>query len=710
MVEIKQDSENIKFHIDRVNYIKEYKKVIISGWMFSDSEIDIEILYKYAKKNKINKVKREDVAEHFNLKDSEVGFDLEMSLDKTSSLLPLKFYTVNDAAIVKIKLFNRPKIFSKKSLFDFYCFSKQKGIFNAIKHGIDLIFNGPTSMESSTLDINQQYEIFLERQPKFELKNECFEYNPLISILIPVYNVSEKWLRICLDSVLNQTYKNWELCVVDDASPSDHIKTVLEEYAKKDKRVKYSIRKQNGHISVASNDALSLASGEYIALLDNDDELSINALAEVIRLLNQNKMLDLIYTDEDKIDEKGNRFDPHFKTDWAPDTFMSMNYICHFTVLRKNIVEEVGGFRLGYEGAQDYDLFLRVTEKTQKIAHIPQILYHWRALDTSTAKSLGSKNYSYIAGKKALEDALRRRNISGKVVEENNIYSIEYSVTGKDKVSIIIPTKDQSETLDVCLNSIFQKTTYPSFEIIVVNNNSIEPETFALFEKYKMKYDNFKVMENNIKFNYSKLNNDAVKLAEGKYIVLLNNDIEVITPNWLELMLGYAQLEHIGAVGAKLLYPDDTVQHCGVILGIGGVAGHTHKYATRQDLGYYARLAVPYNYSAVTAACLMVKKSKFLEVDGLEEKLEVAFNDVDFNIKLLKEGYYNIVLPKVQLYHYESKSRGHEDTPEKINRFNKEMNFMKNKWSHILEKDRFYNDNFSLDYEQIKLIVSKEEE
>lgn len=705
MVEIKQSSENIKFHIDKINYIRNNKKAIISGWILADSEIKIELLHKLGKIDKINKVHRADVAEHFNLKtgESEVGFDLEICLEKNSSVLSLKFSTLNDAAIVQLKLFDRPKIFSKKSLLDFYSFSKQQGILNAIKHAIDVILNGPMSVESNALDINQQYENFLRNCPKAEVRNKVFKYNPLISILVPVYNVPEKWLRVCLDSVLNQTYKNWELCVVDDASTEKYIKDVLEEYAKKDSRFKYQIRHKNGHISATSNDALALASGEYIALLDNDDELNPNALKEVVNILNLNPSLDLIYSDEDKIDEDGTRFDPHFKTDWAPDTFMSMNYICHFTVLRKKIVEEVGGFRLGYEGAQDYDLFLRVTEKTNEIAHIPQILYHWRTLETSTAKNLESKNYSYIAGKKALTDALKRREIKGKVIEENNLYSIQYDITGEEKISIIIPTKDQYEILKICLDSIYINSTYSNYEVIVVNNNSVSHETFDLFEEYKRKYSNFKVVDNNIRFNYSKLNNDAVNIASGEYIVLLNNDIEVITPNWLELMLGYAKLDHIGAVGAKLLYPDNTLQHCGVVLGIGGVAGHTHKYASQNDMGYYARLMVPYNYSAVTAACLMVNKEKFLEVDGLEEKLEVAFNDVDFNLKLINAGYYNIVLPKVQLYHHESKSRGHEDTPEKIQRFNKEATYMKNKWSSILKNDPFYNENFSLDSEQIKL-------
>ena len=707
MFKVIKNCENIKLHIDKVCYIKQSQRLIVSGWGFSDCKLNVVSLTKGVEVDKINFIDRLDVQQHFRLKESNVGFDLELKVPNTKRNISLEFNDSKDKAIISIRLTEKRSIFKLKNLWDFYCFSKQRGIVEAIKHSIDLIVNGSSLLTNESLTINQQYELYLQKEMN-ENKNSkvdvnSFTYNPLISILVPVYNVSEKWLRLCLDSVVKQTYENWELCIVDDASPSAHIQRILEEYSRQDNRIKYMRREKNGHISASSNDALNLANGEFIALLDNDDELAPNALAEVVSVLNINQSLDMIYSDEDKIDEDGIRFDPHFKTDWAPDTLMSMNYICHFAVLRKQIVEKIGGFRLGYEGAQDYDLFLRFTEQTQQIAHIPKVLYHWRTLETSTAKSLGNKNYSYIAGKKALNDALVRRGIKGEVIEKQNLYSIKYAVSGKDKISIIIPTKDQYEILKVCLDSIYMKTTYPNFEVIVVNNNSIELDTFNLFKEFKLKYDNFKVMDNNINFNYSKLNNDALQVVEGDYIVLLNNDIEVITPNWIELMLGYAQLNHIGAVGAKLLYPDNTVQHCGVVLGIGGVAGHTHKYANKDDIGYYARLMVPYNYSAVTAACLMVSKHKFLEVKGLEEELQVAFNDVDFNIKLLSCGYYNIVLPDVQLYHHESKSRGHEDTPEKINRFNKEMNYMKNKWSYLLEKDPFYNENFSLDSEQIKL-------
>ena len=527
---------------------------------------------------------------------------------------------------------------------------------------------------------------------------EKFKYRPLISILIPVYNISRKYLSECLDSILNQTYSNFEICLVDDCSSNQETIDTLNDYKSKDKRIKVYFRKENGHISKATNDALKMAKGEFVGLVDNDDLLDKNALSEVVKVLNVNKKLDMIYTDEDKINTKGFRCQPHFKPDYSPDTLMSLNYICHFTVLRKTIVEDIGGFTVGLEGAQDYDLFLRFVEKTNNIYHIPKILYHWRMISSSTAMNINNKAYANDKGKLAIEAALKRRKLNGVVKKDprSSYYIVEYKLKKKPLISIIIPTRDYADTLDICLKSVFDKTTYKNYEVIVVNNNSCEQKTFELFDRYNKKYKNFKVVDANFEFNYSKINNLAISKCNGEYIVLLNNDTEVITNTWLDEMLGYASLSHIGAVGAKLLYPDTTVQHAGVILGLGGIASHAHLTSKRDDLGMYGRLRVPYNYSAVTAACLMVSKKKFFEVGGLEEDLMVAYNDVDFNIKLLEKGYYNICLPQVELFHYESKSRGLDTTTEKYQRFLKESDYMINKWEHHLFNDRFYNKNYSL--------------
>lgn len=535
-----------------------------------------------------------------------------------------------------------------------------------------------------------------------EVKEEytTFDYNPLISILIPVYNVKKEYLCACLDSILNQVYQNFEVCIVDDASTIKEVQETLEEYREKDKRIKVKYRTENGHISKSSNDALSMATGEFIALVDNDDVLTENALYENVKLLNQKKTIDMIYSDEDKIDVKGERCEPHFKPDYSPDTLLSLNYICHFTVIRKSLVEKVGGFQIGLEGAQDYDLFLKVVEQTKNIYHIPKILYHWRMSETSTSMHLSNKSYANDKGLLAISNALTRRNLTGQVKKDSisNYYIVDYQLKKYPKISILIPTKDYADTLEECLYSLYKLTTYQDFEVIVMNNQSEKKETFKLLDKYKKKYSNFKVIDANFEFNYSKINNVALQASEGEYIVLLNNDTKIITPNWLEIMVGYASLPHAGAVGVKLLYPDNTIQHAGVILGLGGVASHAYIGSSRKNPGFYGRTRVPYNYGAVTAACLMVSKKKYEEVGGLEEELKVAYNDVDFNLKLAQKGYYNIFLPQVELYHFESKSRGLDTEGEKYQRFLKESEYMWNKWKPELEKDKFYNPNFSKKY------------
>ena len=540
------------------------------------------------------------------------------------------------------------------------------------------------------------YNDWLIKNEKFE-ETKKLSYNPLISVIIPVYNVGKKLLSECIDSILNQTYQNFEICLVDDCSTDESTKKTLEEYKKLDKRIKVKYRSVNGHISNASNDALKLATGEFVALMDNDDIISKHALYEMVKVLNENKKIDMIYSDEDKLDLNGKRCDPNFKSDYAPDSLLSSNYMSHFAILRKSIVEKIGGFRTGFEGAQDYDLYLRFTEKTDKIYHIPKILYHWRMVEGSTSMQIDNKGYAVERGKKALEEALKRRKIKGtvKVAKGCPYYYIEYDVSDNPTVTIIIPTRDLADTTRLCLESIYKKTTYKNYDVVVVNNGSEKKETFELFDEYKKKYKNFKVIDANFEFNYSKINNLAVSKTKSDYIVLLNNDIEVITPNWIEIMLGYAKQKHIGAVGAKLIYPDNTVQHGGVIMGLGGVASHAFLNKNRDAIVWGGRLTVPYNYSAVTAACLMVSRKKCKEVNGLEEELKVAYNDVDFNLKLLKKGYYNVFVPMVELYHYESKSRGRDTTKEKYQRFVIESKYMIDKWSKEIENDRFYNPNYS---------------
>ncbi len=547
--------------------------------------------------------------------------------------------------------------------------------------------------------IRSEYNEWLKKEGKKKIQLKEFKYNPLISIAIPVYNVPEEYLRNCLDSIIKQKYTNFEVCLADDCSTKEHVKKVLEEYKKKDSRIKVVYREKNGHISEATNSALSICKGEFVGLVDNDDILNEYALYEVVQALNENKNLDMIYTDEDKMDIEGNRSGPHFKPDYSPDTLLSHNYICHFTVLRKSIIDKIGGFRKGYEGAQDYDLFLRFTEETtpDKIHHISKILYHWRMIPGSTATDISNKNYAVIAGKKSLEDALKRRKILGDVnVTSNNYYTIDYKYSKEPSISIIIPTKNHYDDLKKCVDSILEKTNYKNYEIIIVDNNSDEEKTLNLLKAYENDNKNVKIIKADCEFNFSKINNIAVQKSSGEYILLLNNDTEIISSDWLHIMVGYAMQEHIGAVGAKLYYKNKTVQHAGVILDGDNIATHISSGEYYDNPGINGRLVVPYNYNAVTAACLMVKKDKYLLVHGLDEKLKVAYNDVDFCLKLREKGFYNICVPQVELFHYESKSRGLDNTTEKYKRFVSEIDYMKKRWNKKLKNDEYYNINYSM--------------
>lgn len=534
-------------------------------------------------------------------------------------------------------------------------------------------------------------------------------YTPCISILVPVYNVDEIWLRKCLDSVLAQWYPYWELCIAEDCSNAVHIKPVLQEYAMKDSRIKVVYRTCNGHISAASNSALELATGEYVALLDHDDEIAVDALYEVAKTLYESPTTDMIYSDEDKIDEQGMRSCPFFKPDWSPDTFLSQMYTCHLGVYRTKLVREIGGFRAGFEGSQDYDLVLRLTEKTKAIQHIPRILYHWRTIPQSTASGSSAKDYANAAGIKSITEALHRRGEDAWVEGEDTLYRVHYRIQEQPLISIIIPSRNMAATLSNCLSSIFKKSLYTNFEVLLVDNGSDEHECLQLMEKWGRKEPaRFRILPCDIPFNYPKLNNYAAAHARGELITLLNNDIEVISENWLEEMAGYALRPSIGAVGAKLHYPDGSIQHAGVVLGIGGVAGHSHKHYPESATGYFSQLTKVANYSAVTGACVMVKKKVYEEVGGLEETLSIAFNDVDFCLKIREKGYYNVLLPHVRLLHHESKSRGYEDTPEKVARFGEEIAIMKTKWDTQLQSDPFYSRNLTLEHEDYSIRIKKE--
>jgi GT2 family glycosyltransferase len=537
---------------------------------------------------------------------------------------------------------------------------------------------------------------------------EIFPYKPVISIIMPVFNPPEQFLRAAIASVLEQVYPNWELCIADDASTKPDVKSVLEEYAHKDARIKVVFRTENGHISQASNSALELATGEFISLLDHDDCLTPDALYEVALLLNRHPEADMIYSDEDKIDQQNRLKDPFFKPEWCPDSFLSRMYTCHLGTYRRSLVEQIGGFRVGYEGSQDYDLVLRLTEKTSNIFHIPKILYHWRIHPESTAAGVaGVKSYAQLAAEKAIAEALARRNEPGKVTgipEFPGNYSVRYEISNYKRVSIIIPTRNLGTILNKCLESIFQKSTYPDYEVIVIDNGSTEAKTLSIISQWlEQQPERFKCYPLDIPFNYSQLNNYAASKAEGDYLLFLNNDTEVVTPDWIEAMVEQAQRASIGAVGALLLYPDNSIQHAGVVLGLGGVAAHSHRYFPATTPGYVCQVKTINNYSAITGACLMCRREIFAEIGGFDETLAVAYNDIDLCLEMSNLGYRNVYLPHVVLYHYESKSRGYEDTPEKITRLHKEADYLLSKWQKIVENDPCYSPNLTRDREDYSI-------
>ena len=534
---------------------------------------------------------------------------------------------------------------------------------------------------------------------------ETMQKPPLISVVMPVYNPEEVYLRACIDSVLEQSYPYWELCIADDKSPKEHVQRVLREYEAKDPRVKVVYRQQNGHISAASNSALQIAIGEFVALLDHDDALPEHALLFMAQTIHSQPNARILYSDEDKLNAKGERFEPHFKSDWNPDLFFSQNYVSHLGVYHHDLLKKISGFRLGVEGSQDQDLLLRCLPHVQadQIVHIPRVLYHWRTVEGSTALASGEKSYTTDAGIKALQDyfATRQPGVKVEAGRVPNTYRVCYPIPEPAPlVSLLIPTRDRRSLTETAVRSILEKSTYTNYEILILDNGSVEAETLEFFSQIQEEDHRVKVLAYDYPFNYSAINNFGARHAKGTIIGLINNDIEVINPEWLTEMVSHSLRPEIGCVGAKLYYPNDTLQHGGVILGIGGVANHSHKHFSRTHPGYFARLVCTQNYSAVTAACLLIRKEIFDAVEGLdEENLKVAFNDVDFCLKVREAGYRNLWTPYAELYHYESISRGAEDSPEKIARFTREVNFMKSKWGKHLEVDPFYSKNLTKDRE-----------
>jgi GT2 family glycosyltransferase len=527
-----------------------------------------------------------------------------------------------------------------------------------------------------------------------------FHYSPLISVLLPVYDSNLKWLWRAILSVQKQLYPHWELCIVDDASTDRKIWPFLQKRARQDRRIKLMRRTENGHISAASNDALRLATGDFVALLDHDDELAPTALYFVALALNKNRDLQLLYSDEDKLEEPNRRSEPYFKSDWNPELFLAQNFVSHLSVYRTDLIHRIGGFRIGFEGSQDYDLALRCIEqiRPEEIEHLPWVLYHWRAGDQSTASNPTAKPYAQEAARRAVEEHLKRTGIAGTVVPSHGVYLRTKYALPKElpMVSIIIPTRDQASALKKCVHSILEKTDYPAYELIVLDNQSYDSEALEFLAGLE-KRDGVRVERIDEAFNYSRLNNRGVELSRGSFVALLNNDVEVLHADWLSEMVSRAMQPKVAMVGARLWYPNETIQHGGVILGAGGIASHAHVGLRRDEPGYFARAHLAQDVSAVTTACALVRRELYLQVGGFDENLAVTFNDVDFCLRLREAGYRILWTPYAELIHHESASRGFDNSAPKQVRFLAEVAYMKSKWGHILQRDPFYNPNLSLD-------------
>ena len=534
----------------------------------------------------------------------------------------------------------------------------------------------------------------LERQRKKKWKNP-----PLISVAVPAYRTPPGFLEQMILSVKEQTYPHWELCIVNASRGEDGMEQVLGRYAGGDERIRVKNLEENLGIAGNTNEALEMARGEFVGLLDHDDLLAPQALFRIAEALTADPQADAVYTDEDKVTtDLSEHFQPHFKPDFNLDLLRSNNYITHFFVVRTRLAREAGGFRREFDGAQDYDFIFRCTEGAKKVLHVPEVLYHWRTHKASTADNPASKMYAFEAGKRAIEAHLARCGQEGTVSLRKDLgfYRVEYPVQGEPLVSILIPNRDQKETLEKCLNSIWEKSTYNNYEILIVENNSSSPEIFDYYREIE-KRPGVRILTWKEGFNYSAINNFGEKSAAGDYLLFLNNDVEVINPRWIEELLGNCQRKEVGIVGAKLYYPDDTIQHAGTVIGIGGIAGHAFLNMPRSRTGYLHKASLQMDLSAVTAACMMMKRQVFKQLGGFEERLSVAFNDVDLCLRTVQAGYLVVYNPEVELYHYESKSRGAEDSEEKVRRFQEEIEFMRFRWMDLLKKgDPYYNRNLTL--------------
>ena len=674
----------VEYHLDRVEIL--YDTMLeIQGWVVDQrGSVDVTVHQEDASllDCRISRGRRPDVVERRNLdeeyKTQEIGFRISAALPEIKGREIILHFCGDSVT----KTYNIDIEALRKE-------NKPKGFFGRL-------FGKGTVAEGG-------YEAWLARHKADKRvlrrqKHAPFAQKPLISIVIPLYCTPLPYLKELIESVRRQSYENWQLCL-SDGSPDDKAKEFLEKHYGREKRIVYQKLKENGGISANTNAAAELAKGEYLMFCDHDDTLEPDALYEIVKAINDTDA-DVVYTDEDKVSMDGQHyFDPNFKPDFNLFRLRENNYICHIFVVRKSLTDETGMLRSEFDGAQDFDFILRCCEKAKKITHIPKVLYHWRCHMDSTAADPSSKAYAYEAGRKAIREHYQRMGIDATVdmTERPGWYRSHIKIQGNPMVSIIIPNKDHTDDLELCLFSMSRKSTYRNYEVLIVENNSEKEETFEYYKKLPERYPKVRVLTWEKEFNYSAINNFAAEEAQGEYLLFLNNDVEILTPDWIEEMLQNCQQENVAAVGAKLYYPDDTIQHAGVVLGLGGIAGHIMCRASREDPGYFGRMISVQEISAVTAACMMVKKSEFDSVKGFDETFQVAFNDIDLCMKFRAAGKKIIFTPYAELYHYESKSRGLEDTPEKQFRFDKEVKRFQEKWAQQLEMgDPYYSPNLSV--------------
>ncbi|WP_143321847.1 glycosyltransferase [Clostridium sp. HBUAS56010] len=707
----------MKYKID-VARIRE-NSIVLNGWVIGKtlrSQVKFQVLdgQGHEVEFKHVPVRRDDVSQIYFKQGTEkdLGFDIRIpyireknedrflviSCDGKTEKVKLNTAIIekqNSSAHKKsVKLKNMMNLQTLQSAADFLKENGLKAFLLKSRHKLQGI--------DSDYDYPEWYELTKPTEEELNSQRKTvFDYMPKMSVVIPAYKTPERFLSAMLDSLLAQTYGNWEVCIADGSPKGESVERVLKRYALKDERVRYVILGENKGISGNTNAAIEMATGDFIVLADHDDTMAPDALFECVKAIQSDAEIDVVYTDEDKLDiDGGELFEPHFKPDFNPDLLNSVNYICHLFVVSHELLLEVGGFREEYDGAQDYDFILRCTEKARKICHVPKALYHWRCHQNSTASNPESKLYAFEAGAKAVKAHFKRIGVNAISVEKGidyGIYHTTFGINDSPLVSVIIPNKDHTADLDLCIRSILHKSSYKNLEFIVVENNSTAPETFDYYEKIQKEFTSVHVVKWEKEFNYSAINNFGVTFSKGEYLLFLNNDTEMINPDGIKEMLGFCQRQDVGIVGARLLYSDDTIQHAGVVVGFGGIAGHTFIGLHKSESSYFNQAMCARNYSAVTAACMMSKRSLFDQAGGFSEDLAVAFNDIDYCMKIRSLNKLVVYAPYALFYHYESKSRGLEDTPEKVARFNREIKKFSEKWPDILrDGDPYYNPNLTL--------------